>query len=85
MTVEELGSRMSASEWQEWRAYERVTGPIGEKRFDALAAVISYFSVRPHLDPESDLTPDDFLVDFDTTREAMNRPDPRKEVTNFDG
>lgn len=45
MTVGELGLRMSAREFADWRAYERVTGPFGAERQDVLAAMTAFYVV----------------------------------------
>jgi len=40
MTVGELQSRLSSKELTEWIAYQRVVGPLGPKRADALFSYI---------------------------------------------
>lgn len=77
---------MSAEEFLEWQAFERVDGPIGGRRHDVLTALNSYFTVLPHLKEDADLTPDDFLAQFDPEEKRTRRLyDPPEEVTGFDG
>lgn len=45
MTVEEMLGRISSSELTEWRAYEKVAGPLGAGRDDVLAAMTAYYVV----------------------------------------
>lgn len=37
---------MSARELTDWQAYERVAGPLGSERLDALAALQSFYMLR---------------------------------------
>lgn len=37
---------MSGRELTEWAAYERVAGPLGAERLDALAALSSFYALR---------------------------------------
>lgn len=42
----EMLARMPASELTEWQAFECESGVLGPERFDALAALVSYYVVR---------------------------------------
>lgn len=55
MTVEELLARVSSAELTEWQAFERVEGPLGQRRDDHLAALTAFYvalalGAKPHLD-----------------------------------
>ena len=41
MTVADLDSRLSSSELTEWIAYEKMSGPLGQRRGDIQAATIA--------------------------------------------
>lgn len=45
MTRAEMLERISSAELTEWRAYERVTGPLGDERADAQSALVAYYIV----------------------------------------
>lgn len=38
--------RLSARELTDWQAYERVAGPLGPERHDALAALSSFYVLK---------------------------------------
>lgn len=76
---------MSASEFVEWQAFERVDGPIGAQRSDILAALMSYFGALPNIEESArhDLTLESFLPIFD--QEEMAKDLAPWEVDGFDG
>lgn len=41
MTVREMLARIGADELDDWASYERVYGPLGAERADALAALVA--------------------------------------------
>lgn len=45
MTRAEMLERISSAELTEWRAYERVSGPLGGERADAQSALVAYYIV----------------------------------------
>ena len=73
---------MSAAEFLEWQAFERVEGPIGGRRDDVLAALTAYYTVLPHLKEGADITPDDFLAQFDPEAKSERRHHGHPEEVN---
>lgn len=45
MTVAEMLDRMSATEFFEWQAFERLEGPLGDRRGDLRAAAVSFYAL----------------------------------------
>lgn len=84
MTVAELHTRMSASEFEEWRAFERIEGPIGDRRGDLQAAAVAYWSLIPHLGEKyRDVSLNDLLLQYGEGSERdLGTPE---EVYGFDG
>lgn len=46
MTREEMLERISSAELTQWQAYEQVTGPLGDERADANAALTAFYVMQ---------------------------------------
>ena len=65
-THAELLASISASELAWWEAFQRVDGPIGQRRDDILAAWVAMHIIAPHRDPDKGpVKLADFLIDYD--------------------
>ncbi|MGH3780698.1 MAG: phage tail assembly protein T [Pseudonocardiaceae bacterium] len=65
MTVRELLARVTSRELSEWMAYEQVAGPLGSKRIDYAAALISAVLANVNSSAKSKaFSIDDFMVDW---------------------
>ena len=56
---------MSSAEFAEWMAYEKVTGPLGPERFDALHAVHMALIYNQWAKKSKTKKPKDFLPEWD--------------------
>lgn len=65
MPVAELMERMSSRELTEWRAYERVAGPLGPARADVQAAIIAATVTNVNRHKGTPSTPADFIPRWD--------------------
>ncbi|WP_111166113.1 phage tail assembly protein T [Spongiactinospora gelatinilytica] len=67
---------MSSRELTEWRAYERLTGPLGQQRDDNLAARTAFYIVSA-LSGDKGRKPkfSDFLPNWGLTREDIGGDD----------
>lgn len=84
MTVAQLFDSMSASEFNEWQAFEKIDGIFGGRRGDLQAAAISYWSLLPHLGKENrDVSLTDLAISFDPADMKKNE-EQEEEVTGFD-
>lgn len=65
---------ITSHELSEWMAYERVAGPLGGRRIDVAAAVMSAVVANSNRDPKSRAVPvEDFLVNWDgPVRDTMS-------------
>lgn len=65
-SVNELLARFSSRELSEWRAYEQVTGPIGQERGDWLAGVVASTQANSAMGKRGKrLSPRDFILKWD--------------------
>lgn len=80
---------MSASEFMEWQAFERVEGPIGGRRGDLQAAIVAYYTALPNIESHQreDITISDFMPQFDRAdeQEMTSLIDPPEEGDDFYG
>lgn len=79
---------MSATEYAEWKVYEKLYGPLGAKRGDYQAASISSWGLLPHLDADArDITVEQTLLDFDPdpSRAPKQTRKPIEHYENFEG
>lgn len=92
MTVEELLARVSSAELTEWQAFEQVEGPLGGRRDDTLAALVSFYVASAlgakrlklsKLMPEWDRRPQD-PADMEAYVRALNRRFGGEEVGHGD-
>src|SRR5437879_9524104 len=64
-TVGELLARIDSRELSEWKAYERLYGPLGPSRDDQLMAILAATTRNSFISRESDaVTPADFMPDW---------------------
>lgn len=61
----ELLARISSSELSEWMAYERLTGPLGDRRGDLQAAIVAAVVANANRSKGRALTPNDFVPVWD--------------------
>jgi hypothetical protein len=81
MTVAEMLSRMSSTEFTEWLAFERINGPLGGKRFDYLAAQQALLTAAAASGKKGKkLRFQDFLFKW-----SKQRPDARELLKKFRG
>jgi hypothetical protein len=85
-------ARVTATEFLEWMAYERVTGPLDNSRGDVNAALVAKTIVDVNVGEEGhDLKLSDFLIKWGTKDEDAHpgfdpdNIDTTREVTESDG
>ena len=66
MTVKEMLARIESTELTEWMAYEKISGPLGGRRLDVAAAIISAAVLNTNRRKGTKaVTPDDMLARWD--------------------
>lgn len=80
MTVEELLDRIGSKELTEWRAFERIDGPLGSWRDDHRAGVIAAsFANRFLNEGDRPLTASEFIPKWEVAEDIEEDPRAKAE------
>ncbi len=75
MTRRRLLREMDAAELEEWRAYERIDGPLGPRRLDhAIARLLAWYFSAKSGDAQN---PERYMPEWITTDDAGEPPEPQ--------
>jgi hypothetical protein len=74
MTIQTMLEEMPASEYNRWKAFERMHGPLGPLRDDILTGLVLNLLANVNRDPKKKAYPlADFVPEWDAAMRAVER------------